>query len=75
MLTEKIGEWITLTFIRCTDDNEDFIENYKMYKMLDIDLDRRDGKEIQRNKFKQYNQLAVKLQTLGCFFQTRHTRQ
>lgn len=43
-----------ITFIRCSGDNEDFIDNCKM---LDIDLDRRVGKEIQRDKYKQYNQL------------------
>ena len=41
-------------FIRFFGNNKDFIENCQL---LDIDLDRRVGKEIQRDKYKKYNQL------------------
>ena len=41
-------------FKRCTGSNKDFVENCRL---LDIDLDRRVGREIQRDKFTQYNQL------------------
>lgn len=34
--------------------NKDFIENCRL---LDMDLDRRVGKQIKRDKYKQYNQL------------------
>lgn len=43
-----------IKFVRCTGSNKDFIDNCLQ---LDIDLDRRVGKEIQRDKYKQYNQL------------------
>ena len=43
-----------IEFIRCSGTNEDFIENCQL---LDMDLDRRVGRLIQRDKFKQYNQL------------------
>lgn len=41
-------------FLRCNGSNEDFVENCRL---LDIDLDRRVGREIQRDKFTQFNQL------------------
>lgn len=44
----------TISFQKCTGKNENFIENCKL---LDIDLDKRVGNEIQRDKFNQYNQL------------------
>lgn len=43
-----------MKFIRTDGTNTDFIENCRM---LDRDLDRRVGKEIQRDKYNQYNQL------------------
>lgn len=41
-------------YMRCDSSNEDFIENCRL---LDQDLDRRVGKEIQRDKYKTYNQI------------------
>lgn len=41
-------------FIRFSGNNMDFVENCQL---LDMDLDRRVGKEIQRDKYKKYNQL------------------
>ena len=43
-----------IQYKRCTGTNEDFVENCRL---LDDDLDRRVGREIQRDKFNQYNQL------------------
>ena len=43
-----------LEFKRTIGSNLDFIENCKL---LDIDLDRRVGKEIDRKKYSKYNQL------------------
>ena len=43
-----------IEFIRCTGTNKDFIENCQL---LDMDLDRRVGRVIKRDKYKQYNQL------------------
>ena len=43
-----------LEFIRCSGINEDFIMNCQL---LDMDLDRRVGRVIKRDKYKQYNQL------------------
>ena len=43
-----------IEFMRCSGTNKDFIENCQL---LDMDLDRRVGRLIQRDKFKQYNQL------------------
>ena len=42
-----------IEFVRCSGINEDFIMNCQ----LDIDLDRRVGRVIKRDKYKQYNQL------------------
>lgn len=52
-LNEYIAGY-NLIFVRCSGDNEDFIENCRL---LDIDLDRRVGRAIKRDKYKQYNQL------------------
>lgn len=41
-----------IIFLRCDGTNEDFVENCRM---LDEDLDRRVGREIQRSKYNQYN--------------------
>lgn len=41
-------------FVKCDGSNEDFINNCRL---LDIDLDKRVGKEIQRDKYNKYNQL------------------
>ena len=43
-----------MNFIRTDGRNKDFIENCRL---LDIDLDRRVGKMIKRDKYKKYNQL------------------
>lgn len=43
-----------LEFVRCSGINEDFVMNCQL---LDMDLDRRVGKVIKRDKYKQYNQL------------------
>ena len=43
-----------IEFVRCSGTNEDFIENCRL---LDIDLDRRVGRVIKRDKYTQYNQL------------------
>ena len=43
-----------MDFIRTDGKNKDFIENCRL---LDMDLDRRVGKKIQRDKYKKYNQL------------------
>lgn len=43
-----------MDFIRTAGKNKDFIENCRL---LDLDLDRRVGKKIKRDKYKQYNQL------------------
>ena len=43
-----------MEFKRTNGHNEDFIENCRL---LDLDLDRRVGKAIKRDKYKQYNQL------------------
>lgn len=43
-----------MDFIRTDGKNKDFIENCRL---LDLDLDRRVGKKIKRDKYKQYNQL------------------
>lgn len=43
-----------LQFIRTDGENSDFIENSRL---LDMDLDRCVGKEVQRDKYSRYNQL------------------
>ena len=43
-----------MDFIRTDGKNKDFIENCRL---LDIDLDRRVGKKIQRDKYKKFNLL------------------
>ena len=43
-----------MDFIRTDSKNEDFIENCRL---LDMDLDRRVGKKIKRDKYTKYNQL------------------
>ena len=43
-----------MDFKRTDGQNEDFIENCRL---LDLDLDRRVGKKIKREKYKQYNLL------------------
>lgn len=43
-----------MDFIRTDGKNRDFIENCRL---LDIDLDRRVGKKIQRDKYNKFNQL------------------
>lgn len=44
-----------MEFVRTDGKNGDFIENCRL---LDIDLDRRVGKKIKREKYRQYNQLT-----------------
>lgn len=43
-----------MQFIRTDGENSDFVENCAM---LDVDLDRRVGKEIQRDKYSKFNKL------------------
>lgn len=43
-----------MEFIRTDGKNKDFIENCRL---LDIDLDRRVGKKIKRDKYKKFNQI------------------
>lgn len=43
-----------MDFIRTDGRNQDFIENCRL---LDMDLDRRVGKKIKRDKYRKYNQL------------------
>lgn len=43
-----------MDFTRTDGKNKDFIENCRL---LDIDLDRRVGKKIKREKYRKYNQL------------------
>ena len=53
----NIGRWSNMDdieFVRCSGINEDFIMNCQL---LDMDLDRRVGRVIRRDKYKQYNQL------------------
>jgi N-acetylglutamate synthase and related acetyltransferases len=47
-------EVISMDFRRTDGNNKDFIENCKL---LDMDLDRRVGKKIDRNKYTKYNLL------------------
>lgn len=42
----------TIEYVRCNGKNEDFVENCRL---LDMDLERRVGKVIQREKYTQYN--------------------
>ena len=53
----NIGGWSNMDdieFVRCSGINEDFIMNCQL---LDMDLNRRVGRVIKRDKYKQYNQL------------------
>lgn len=43
-----------MEFVRTTGKNEDFIENCRL---LDLDLDRRVGRQIKREKYQKFNQL------------------
>ena len=43
-----------IVFVRCSGENKDFAENCQL---LDMDLDRRVGRVIKRDKYKQYNRL------------------
>ena len=53
-----------ITFVRCSGDHKDFIENCRL---LDMDLDRRVGRAIKREKYKQYNQLdEIKAVVVYC---------
>ena len=63
-----------MDFIRTDGRNKDFIENCRL---LDIDLDRRVGKKIKRDKYKKYNQLdeiseAIPAETIECFIKYCH---
>lgn len=46
--------WPILNLLDVIGTNKDFIENCQL---LDMDLDRRVGRVIKRDKYKQYNQL------------------
>ncbi len=51
----NIGGWSNMDdieFVRCSGINEDFIMNCQL---LDMDLNRRVGRVIKRDKYKQYN--------------------
>lgn len=55
----NLSEWLSMEaylmdFNRTDGKNKDFIENCRL---LDMDLDRRVGKKIKRDKYKKYNQL------------------
>lgn len=43
-----------MEFVRTNGENADFIENCRL---LDLDLDRRVGRQIKREKYQKYNQL------------------
>lgn len=43
-----------MEFVRTTGKNEDFIENCRL---LDLDLDRRVGRQIKREKYQKFNRL------------------
>ena len=45
---------MAMDYVRTDGKNEDFIENCRL---LDIDLDRRVGKQIEREKYEKFNQL------------------
>ena len=45
---------LSMDFIRTDGKDEDFVENCRL---LDMDLDRRVGKKIKRDKYRKYNQL------------------
>lgn len=49
-----IEEAVLIEFKRTDGKNKDFIENCRL---LDMDLDRRVGKKIKREKYEKYNQL------------------
>ncbi len=49
-----IGEAVLIEFKRTDGKNKDFVENCRL---LDMDLDRRVGKKIKREKYEKYNQL------------------
>ena len=53
-----------MEFKRTDGTNKDFIENCRL---LDLDLDRRVGKEIQREKYNAYNQLDCQAKEAGAF--------
>ena len=53
-----------MDFIRTDGKNKDFIENCRL---LDIDLDRRVGKKIKRDKCKKYNQLDEISEAIGVY--------
>lgn len=43
-----------IVFFKCSGTNEDFVENCQL---LDMNLNRRVGRVVKRDKYKQYNQL------------------
>ena len=49
-----IGAAVLIEFKRTDGKNKDFVENCRL---LDMDLDRRVGKKIKREKYEKYNQL------------------
>ena len=54
-----------IEFVRCSGTNEDFIENCRL---LDMDLDRRVGRVIQRDKYTQFNQLDEIKEAVVVYF-------
>ncbi len=53
-----------MKFQRTDGKNKDFIENCGL---LDMDLDRRVGKKIERDKYKKYNQLDEIKETIVVY--------
>lgn len=54
MSFESGEDFILTEFVRTDGKNEDFIENCRL---LDMDLDRRVGRQIKREKYQKFNQL------------------
>jgi len=54
------------TFVRCDGTHNDFIENCRL---LDEDLDRRVGRVIKRDKYRQYNTLDDIREAIVVYFE------
>lgn len=54
MSFESGEDFILTEFVRTDGKNEDFVENCRL---LDMDLDRRVGRQIKREKYQKFNQL------------------
>lgn len=53
-LAKRCSVMSDIIFVKCSGENKDFVENCQL---LDMDLDRRVGQVVKRDKYKQYNQL------------------